>query len=170
MKTKTINLYSFDELSKEAQEKARVEYNTSKDQDNYLLTEFLEERLQDLLKENKIKSDNVKIMYSLSYCQGDGVMFSGNFNWGTWKVDIKHSGHYYHSNSKDIEMYQVDDESIYPEQHTLDKFEKIYQSICKELEKYGYDIIETEDSMENFKENCEANDFLFTIDGVKTEL
>lgn len=168
MKTKTINLYSFNELSKEAQEKARAEWASKNDYP--FLNEWMTERLKDLLAEHKIKSDDMKVYYSLSYCQGDGAMFTGEFIWKKYTIFITHSGHYHHSNSKSIEIHETNNLGIdigddYEPKVYAD-FEKIYQKICKELERYGYDLIETEDSMENFKEMCDANDYFFTMDGV----
>jgi len=44
-------------------------------------------------------------------------------------------------------------------------FEKIYQRICKELEKNGYGFIEWEDSEESFIDACSANDWTFRANG-----
>lgn len=170
MKTKTIKLYTFKELSKEAQEKARQEWNNGNDYS--FLAEFMIERLLELLKKNKIKlPDNSmpKLGYSLGYSQGDGVMFHGEFEWGKYTIHITHSGRYYHSNSKTIEIWETEnDYRPEPVSSVIEKqFEAIYQKICKELEKDGYNMMEDEDSIEHFKEICEANDFYFTIDGTR---
>jgi len=39
------------------------------------------------------------------------------------------------------------------------------EDCLRELETYGYDFMEHEDSEENFIEMCEANEYTFTIDG-----
>lgn len=70
--TKIFNIYNYNELNKEAQEKARREAYD-------LLTEikcdFLQEDLEDRLKANyNIIPD--ELYYSLSYCQGDGLCFT----------------------------------------------------------------------------------------------
>ncbi len=166
MKTISINLYNINELSEDAQEKARRAW--ADDEDYSFLEDDILYRLNELLTENKITSiGEPQVNYSLSYCQGDGAMFYGTYQWGTWDVKIEHSGRYYHSYSKNIDIYQSNDDSIEAEKHTYDKFEAIYQSICKELARYGYDCINEHDGMENFKELCDSNDDLFTKDGEK---
>lgn len=176
MKTKTITLYSFDELSKEAQEKAHQEWIESNDY--YFLSECTDEWLHELLVENKVTDLNdtskpgtkpTKVMYSLSNSQGDGAMFEGEFHWKKYTIYIKHSGHYYHSNSKTIEIHETDNLDIdigddY-EPKVYAEFESIYQSICKTLEQKGYDFIDYENSLESFKEACEANEYTFLSTG-----
>lgn len=178
MKTKTINLYSYDELSKEAQEKAFKQWRENNDY--IFLSDDMNERLHELLEENKIKDVNgeydtvnhvrpkgkAKVLYSLTYCQGDGAMFTGSFEWNGYEIIIKQSGHYYHSYSKTIEMTpEGADYNIAEEAEAYKEFEKIYQSICQQLEEYGYKIIDGEDSNERFVEECEANEWTFTSDG-----
>jgi len=164
MKKITINVYSFKELSKEAQKKVLDDYRA--DNDMPFLSELMSETLTEQLKKHGLKSENAKTYYSLSYCQGDGAMFEGDFEWKKYSVYIKHSGHYYHSNSKTIEIqennnlgYDVDDNIVY------DKFEKIYQSICAELEKAGYAYIEAENKDENIIEEIEANEWTYEANG-----
>lgn len=170
MKTKTITLYNFNELTKEAQEKAHQDWIASNDYP--FLSDCMNEWLHELLEENKTKDLNdtskpntkpTPVFYSLSYSQGDGVMFEGHFEWKKYQVIIKHSGHYYHSNSKTIEITYGDDneatEKVYAE------FEKIYQSICEELETRGYNQVEYEDSLEVFEETCQANEYTFLSTG-----
>jgi hypothetical protein len=174
MKTKTINIYTIDELNQKAQEKALSNY--IENNDYQFLSEDLNERLHELLEENNIKDLNdtskagtkpTPVYYSLSYSQGDGACFEGSFEWKGYNITIKQSGRYYHSNSKDID-FNIDMET-YQDAETLEKdeeeFETIYQKICKTLEKYGYDFIEYQDSMENFKENCNTNEWTFLADG-----
>lgn len=171
MKTKTIILYTLDELSKEAQEKAHSKW--VENNDYYFLSDYLNERLHELLGENGIKDTNdtsksgtkpTPVLYSLSCSQGDGCMFEGDFEWKSYRVNIQHAGHYYHYNSKiiNIELIKTDKEAS--EKIHAD-FDKIYIKICKELERYGYDFIEQEDSFENFREACEANEYTFLEDG-----
>lgn len=184
MKTKTIELFSFAELSKEAQEKAHNEWREKNDY--FFLQDCMNEWLHEELEENKIKDINgeydvvnqvrpknkAHVFYSLSSSQGDGVCFEGNFEWKGYIVKIKHSGRYYHSNSKTIDIYHK--ESDEPIDNLMEdkksekiyaQFEKIYQSICKTLENRGYDFIEYEDSLESFEQQCEANEWTFTSDG-----
>lgn len=174
MKTKTINIYSFEELSKEAQERAHTDW--IQNNDYFFLPDNMSEWLHELLEENNIKDLNdtskagtkpTPVYYSLSYCQGDGVMFAGEFEWKDYRVSIKHSGHYYHSYSKIIDIYKDDETgmSVDAEEEIYTEFENIYQNICKELERRGYDHIEYEDSLESFLEACEVNDYTFLENG-----
>jgi len=163
MKIKEIQVYTIDELTPEAQEKARQNYIA--DEDYPFLEEDMNYKLDELLKEEGITSDKTKVYYSLSCCQGDGAMFEGYLKWKNYTVNIKHSGHYYHSNSKTLEILEDTEEQAEADKTIYDLFEVVYYRICKELERYGYDVIETNDSMENFMENCRANDYTFTLSG-----
>lgn len=176
MKTKTINLYSYQELSDEAKKKAHAKWR--EDNDYMFLENDMNEWLHELLKENKIKdvygtynekdlntfgqtSKRANVRYSLSYCQGDGVMFEGTFEWEDHMLKITHNGHYYHSHSKIVDWIDQPQSEVQER-----RFEEIYQKICKELERRGYDYIEYEDSEESFIEACEANDYTFRENGV----
>lgn len=172
MKKKTITLYSFDELSEEAQKKAHKDW--IENNDYTWLSDCMNERLHEILEENGIKDLNdtskpgtkpTPVLYSLSNSQGDGVMFEGKFEWKKYQVIIKHSGRYYHSNSKTIEITYGDDIANEANEKVYKEFETIYQKICKNLEQYGYDWVEEEDSLERFQESCEVNEYTFTSDG-----
>lgn len=173
MKTKTITLYNFNELSKEAQEKAHQDWINNNDY--YYLGDCLNEWLHELLVENNIKDLNdtskpgtkpTQVLYSLTCSQGDGCMFEGEFRWKDWYITIKHSGHYYHSNSKTVSWnYNEEPTDRQPSEKVEAQFESIYQSICKELENRGYDFIEQEDSLENFIEVCDGNEYTFLSSG-----
>ena len=166
--TKTINLYTFDELSPEAQKKAHEEY-VNNNEYPFLEDDLIYHLNEELPKYNIIADTNVSILCSLSHCQGDGAMFEGSITWEKkYRVKIKHSGRYYHYNSKEFEIFDLDiGEPIYNSK--LDKkFNDIYVKICKDLEQYGYDVIETDNSIENFKDLCHANDYYFTKDGELT--
>lgn len=163
MKTKTINLYTYDELTKEAQDVALKQWQENNEY--FYLSEHLSNMLWEYLNDEKIvKQGDPKIFYSLSYSQGDGVMFEGNFTWNGYNVSIKHSGHYYHSNSKTIDI--TDEEGNEPETDEPEKsFDTIYKTICTKLEKEGYDFMAYEDSEENFREACDANEYTFLLSG-----
>lgn len=163
MINKTITLYNFDELSKEVQ--AKVLQNFRDDDECEYLPDDMQYYFEELARENNINVINSKIYYSLSYCQGDGAMFEGYFQWRGYNVNIKHAGRYYHYNSKDItitddEGNDIDDGQIYEEFNTL------YVSICKELARYGYDCIDSHNSDENLIDMIQANNYLFTNKGV----
>lgn len=178
MKTKTITLYSLSELSKEAQERAHKEWVSHNDY--IFLSDCLNERLHEDLLENGITDLNdtskpgtkpTKVQYSLFSSPGDGCMFAGDFKWKTYTVHIKQRGLYTHSYSKEIDIWDENENSLYNEasgkvEKLYGEFETIYQKICKNLERYGYDWIEEENSFENFKESCDANEYTFLESGI----
>lgn len=160
MKIVQTEVFTFDELSKEAKVKAR---NWYKDGDMLpFLSEYLNESLGEQLKKHKIHTEEARVMYSLSYCQGDGLMFEGVFEFEGNNVSVKHSGRYYHSNSKVIDWPDFVGED---KETAENKFEAIYIKICKELEKQGYNYIEAGRSNENVDDNILANEYTFTADG-----
>lgn len=168
MKTKTIALYEYHELSPEAKEKALANWNETND--NPLLQSHMINVLKEKLDERGIKydTDSIDVRYSLSHCQGDGFMFIGNLTWKKYDISIKHGGgRYYHSNSASIEIQESDNLGYHMDDEDADvkEFNEIYQAICKEMEQIGYDEIEYEQSEEVFQETCEANEYTFREDG-----
>lgn len=177
MKTikKEYQVFTVNELTQEARDKARQTFN--EDNDYPFMSDCMNERLHELLEDNKIKDLNdtskagtkpTQVLYSLSHSQGDGAMFAGNFEWNGYQVTIKHSGHYYHENSKtiNIEKYtEPPQEYEQADEKTCEQFDALYVKICKELEHYGYDFIDNEDSEENFINTCEANEYTFLANG-----
>ena len=160
MITKQINLYEFKELDPKIQEKVLNKFREV-EEFNYLsdtLTDYLTEKLKTAGYEFDWK--NIKLYYSLSYCQGDGLMFEGKlFKEGLTYV-IKHSGNYYHSNSKDIDCLNEEGEFL-----DYTAFNEFYVNLCKETAKYGYDLMEEDLKDENIKEMIEANEYYFREDG-----
>lgn len=168
MKTITINLYEYAELSDTAKKRAYKDWKYDESNfDAYSLQVDLDNRISELLDEHKIKPIDgtyAKVLYSLGHSQGDGAMFEGVFNWNGYTVTIKHSGHYYHSNSKVITIKDEDANTVDTDE-PYEAFEVIYQKICKELETYGYDVIENMESESYFIELCHANDYTFEESG-----
>lgn len=169
MITKTINLYEFDELGEVAKKKAISVFADRAVDDAYLfLKDDLNYRLTELLEENKIVGDVKSILYSLSYCQGDGVMFEGHFDWTAsdgkvYDVQIVHMGRYCHKNSKMIEIFDSEGSQLWGS--VCGEFDKIYVSICKELERYGYDVIDTARGEENVIEIIKSGENWFDVNG-----
>ena len=160
---KEINLYEFEELSPEVQEKVIDDFRDNNDFD--FLEDVLRGRLNDVLNENHIKINDLTLRYSLSYNQGDGFSFIGDFVYKNNCVTIR-KGHlanfYCHSGTNDIEILDKNDE----ENEELEKeFSELYVNICKELEKYGYEVIEDENNEETIKERIKDNDYYFREDG-----
>jgi len=163
---KEITLYTFSELSKEVQKKVIRRFQDN--EEHYFLDENMREYLKELLEENKIEG-KAKIYYSLSYCQGDGAMFEGDFVWNGYNIPVKHSGHYYHYNSKSIgEITTADGEEIEDSkkyQEIEKEFNDLYVEICQKLAKWGYSCIEADLEESNIIENIEANEYTFREDG-----
>lgn len=166
--TKKYKVYTFDELSQEAKDKAREDFNN--DIDFPFLEDNLREYIHEELEEAGIKvlgiatSDNPSIRpyYSLSYSQGDGLMFEAQLEDKDGNLyTIKHSGHYYHERSTEIVGLDQEGNEI-----DVSEFEeKIYIPICERIAKRGYDEIEYRQSEEVFAEDCNANDWTFLEDG-----
>lgn len=158
MKIKEIQVFEYDELSEDAKEKALIEHNENNDY--YFLEEDLSEYLKQLLEENGIKSDDVKLEYDLSYCQGDGVNFEGNFEYKNINFDIKDNCINYFMDNDENDALKIDFiDAIYTE------FKEVYKEICDKIKKSGYSQIEYELSEENFKEICDANEWTFRENG-----
>lgn len=163
MKTITKNIYSFNELSKEAQEKAHSDYKTNNSYDG--LTDYLYDNLKEYIRDIQI-DDLQNLYYSLSYCQGDGVCFTGRFTYKDHDIEVKHnSPYYYHSKTVDITDLTEYEKETYD--NTVEKeFQTIYEDICNQLEKDGYAYMDMEDSLETFEEICNNNEYyMFYEDG-----
>ena len=82
--TKKYNVYEFNELDKEIQERLIAEEIESI-KDEYcdlFLYEDMEQKARELLRENfGDKAEIDAIYYSLSYCQGDGAMIQFTLNY-----------------------------------------------------------------------------------------
>ena len=174
-------LYTFNELSESAKEKARGWYLDM--QDPYIFTHDL---IEDL--ESETGFSNLRPYYSLGYCQGDGLCLAGHIDFEEIRDDMKkvfykdftiadykalyalkeysridfnHTGHYYHKNSVDIDIY-IDgchSEKMYDfMERTADRLIKNikewYFAKCDQYENWGYDFsyeIEEEDLREYFE-------------------
>jgi hypothetical protein len=166
MQTKTYNIYTLDELDDKAKEKARDWWKQGNDYP--FLTEAMTEHALDLLAENDIKTDDVKVYYSLAYCQGDGAMIEMSGTWGKFNFKVKQSGHYYHYNSKNIELWDESGEvSLDADKKDYCEFNDLYVDICQKLTSYGYDYMEEEDKDEYIDDAMQANEYTFLADGTR---
>jgi hypothetical protein len=162
MQTIEIKIYEVDELNEKAKSKAIEWYRNLNDY--AFLSDDLNYNLDELLQKHKITPiKDKKLYYSLGYSQGDGAVFVGRFKWRGYDVDIKHSGHYYHSNSKNITITTRygNDAKI----EIYDEFEKVFKSICDEIERIGYEQIEYEDDDKNIIDNIRMNEYTFLENG-----
>ena len=164
MKTISTNLYTILELKEQFPEGyKKALQNYTKENEYAFLSCDMQYYLEVLLKENKITSiSGLKLYYSLTCSQGDGAMFVGVFDWKDYTITIKHSGHYYHEKSADFSFENNNEETRYNDN---DEFITLYEKICEELERYGYDLIDTSNSEENIVEECIAGDYYFDENG-----
>lgn len=165
MRTITTKVYEYSELSEQAKERARDIFR--EDNDFAFLGDDLSYKLQELLQEYNIKYDKFVlplIFYSLSYSQGDGAMFEGTVFYENYTVNIKQSGHYYHAYSKELDIYGTNTNKQAKAKVYAD-FNDIYIDICKQLEQYGYEVMEYEQSDEYLDEMLDGNGYEFTENG-----
>ena len=126
------------------------------------MSDNMTENLKELLRQNKIKGEPT-LYYSLSNSQGDGVCFIGSFEWKNYKVYIKHVGHYYHSNSVSID---IETRFGNPAKEDIEtEFKSLFKSICSQMEKYGYEIIDGAYDEKNIIDNMESNEYQFFENG-----
>jgi hypothetical protein len=149
VKTIEVNLFEYSELSKESQEKALANYYLENPIEfSNELYEFILEKLE----ENNIgirtigNEKDFKFYCSLSYCQGDGLCFIGSFyfkNNSNVIYTLKHEGQYFYATS--VSFYVLNwnnNKEAYFDFSEGGKFNKIYLDICKQAEKFGYELLE----------------------------
>lgn len=153
-------LVYFQELSNEAKEKARTWFRENND---YM---FLEESLQEFVTE-RIKERGysidvpVEVLYSLTCSQGDGVSFTAVLLKNGKRYEVKQSGRYYHEYTMNV-YHETDGEET-EEEAILSEM----RAIAVEAKKYGYSFIESEDSNEHVDDTIMANEYTFTLEGLR---
>lgn len=170
MELREIKVYDFEELSKDTREK--VLDNFREQNDFYFLEDDLNEELNQLLEDNKIKVlDKPILRYSLSYSQGDGVSFCGLFEYKGFDFRIVEgnlSNLYSHKYTTDININYYDEGDDLNEELSeiiFNEFREIYFNICDTLENSGCSQIEHENSDEAIKENIKLNEYEFLENG-----
>ena len=177
MKEYTITRYSFGDLSPEAQEKAleNWRHDLHLTLPDYLLEESMSEKLSEEIAGayDLPGADDLEISYSLSYCQGDGVSFTGRvdketapgLSWpasATYAEFKRNSRHYSHAYTVTPELFGAEDQEI---SDGIEEFRESYLKICRNLENYGYKWIEEWSSKHNAIEEIEAAGDIFLISG-----
>jgi hypothetical protein len=161
METVTTKVYNYTELSDEAKEKAREWYKEGDELP--FLPEDINEQAHNIINNHKDLDDVVieNIFYSLSYCQGDGLMIEMTGNYKEFHFKVKQNGHYNHERSTTISLWNDECEE---EDH--EEFEeKVYIPICEELRDFGYDTIESMNNDEFVADALTNNDYQFYSDG-----
>lgn len=189
--TKEYKVYTFNELAEEAKERAINDYYKHEDYP------FLEDDIMVELKQIDQFFSDIKLQYSLSYCQGDGLSFSGEFNLEEflkkgYSKKLKSSqiaalcdyiyrvfsegntGNYCYASKSDVDCeYNYNDENDILEQlwqDVLGEIQEYYYNLCKQLEKYGYSILEYRMDFNEFDEFCEDNEYNFFENGEMANL
>lgn len=166
MRQITTNVYTFDELSDEAKQKA-IEWYREGLEYNYLEDQMQDELTEHLLPKYKITPIDVTVRYSLSYSQGDGASFTGDIEWGAYRATIATNqwGHYSHSRSVSVtELNSLKTDKDAPATKWAE-LEVIIENIGGELAKYGYSEIEYQASEDVCIEMIQANEYEFNDDG-----
>ncbi len=176
MQLEVIKTYQFGELDINVQEKVIEKFRDLYNTNDSSLGLYLEEVLSDLLNENDIhETSGRKLYYSLGYCQGDGAIFVGHYEYKDVYFHIQQTGRYCNHGNVSIVIKDYEDKVIEEIDNPtsmdikLDEiwseFEELYIKICKQLEKSGYAEIEYHNSDENLKELIEATEYVFFWDG-----
>lgn len=159
LKTEKVNFSKLKKVS--------LDYKNAENEDYFFLTDELEENLYDKLEKHKVKHDNNLVLgYSLSCCQGDGLHFSGNVSFKGMDFSLINTGRYEYCSEHDIN-YNSEDGNEKKEQKIYEEFKNIYLSVCKELEKEGYEVIEETDKETILKQGFE--DFK-TLNNIESDL
>lgn len=195
MRNVNVNVYEFDDLSKDVQEDVIERYRDK-------LADLLDEDLEDIMnRELNRYTDNLdfELRYSLNCCQGDGVSFAGSvegkeellvlaslvydnkipnnisrlINW-----EIIYNVEFVRDNSNYVHKYTVtptisDNYNMGRDYCRISKAmaefnEAIngwYLNICDDLEKFGYDTIESLYSFDNIRCYIDENSLEFYEDG-----
>jgi len=194
MRTIQVELYKFDELSQEAQDKAVQQLEQVNLHDDWF--DFLYQKHTDIATEAGFQVD--RMYFSGFWSQGDGAMFTysrldrklldqavQSLALPQWKKEIlqngylsgsgKHSGRYYHSRSVDHHIYlEVDGMWGYPNIEDLiavygEAVEayviETYEKLCDSLYEDLRETYYELTSREAILEAIEANDFEFYEDG-----
>lgn len=189
MRTKRIKLFTFEELTSEAQ-KTAIE-NERNNAYEFVELDFLKDDAEGQL--STVGFENAKLSYSLTNCQGDGLSFKADINLSyfldlfapnrsQWFKDIIYNnitvncignnGRYCFASRHDIEInYSFCStyySNIYDFVSRLDDFiTDLYIAECEKLEKQGYDKIDYQCSDDYIKEGFISNGTEFLSDGTK---
>ena len=181
MKDYTVRRFTFSELSEGARERAitKLQDTLLEYLDEREITDYLRGQIEGAL--GGYPDEDIEIAYSLSYCQGDGVAIYGMLRRSdapdlTWPEGADHvmltrnswGHHYSHWNSFNVEIYDVDGETVDDSDGTR-ILETQLRDLCRELERAGYKYIEGMTSREaaiEYLENEEGEiDPLFLENG-----
>lgn len=156
---KETKVYKFEELSKEAKEYVKQKYYENEEYP--FLCEDLTESCKALLEEAGASYSDIRLLYSLSYSQGDGLCFTGTIEKGGKELRLTHNYRYYFANSVSMEFIGEQGEEV----DEISELKDIYFSVCKKLEDEGYGILEYRMTDEEFSEFADNNEYEYTETG-----
>lgn len=194
MRNVNVNVYEFDDLSKDVQDEVIERYRNR-------LADLLNEDLEDIMNRelnNYVDNLDFELRYSLNCCQDDGVSFDGIvegkeelltlaslvydnkipknilrlIKWGIiYEVDfVRNSHHYVHKYT--VHTNIITNYIMVKDCHTsraMTEFENAinewYLQVCDNLEKIGYDTIEILYGDDNIKCYIDKNSLEFYEDG-----
>lgn len=162
----TRTVYTFDELTPEAKEKARAWYREGDDMP--FLEEYLTERATELLVAAGYEVADLALVYSLGYSQGDGLSFSATLTRKdapglTYNVQ-RNDSRYTHARTMYVTVSNDDYDSQDDEKTTEEM-----RDIAVQLERDGYKYMEAEHSDENVDEIILVNEYTFTNTGSRLD-
>ena len=198
MKQKTINLYQFEELTKEQQKKVIEKYRDFNDDLTCDLINYDDTHITRLEEYGFL---NPVISYSLSYCQGDGVCFDCNdFDFELllkdfeckhkqWIINIldnycdcaihrsSYANYYYHKRTRYFEINTYGLDCNYKEHQRISNIIKDIDSyieslrlyVCDELEENLKADIDYLTSDEAIAETLIANEYYFNGETLEIE-
>lgn len=178
MKTKTINLYNFDELTKEQQKKAIDNLRNINTDGDYWFEDIIREWKEKLTRQGFLSPE----IYFSGFCsQGDGASFKAevdiekflkgrrmatkykeaitNYQEGESSAEITTSGRYCHEYTMTIDGYNTPDEL---DSLILDHAREQARKIYKELEKEYFYLSSDESIIDTIK----ANEYTFNEQGM----
>ena len=168
MKAIETIVYDFRELSKEAKQIAIDKWYEHEDYP--MLNDNLFDNFCELATLHGVEYENIKLYYSLSHSQGDGLCFVGILRKNGIDLYLTHTSRYYYAKSVSMEFIQhLPDESIevaVDDNEDASNLFDIYISICNALEKIGYAEINYRMNEEEFNELCESNEWTFLPSGI----
>ena len=159
MRTETIPIFTFEELSEAA--KTRAMNKHYENEDYPFLCEDLTEDVKNYLTEQKCTFENIRLLYSLSWSQGDGLCFTGEIEKDGKKLELSHN--YRYCFAKSVSMCFLDEDG--EEVEEIDELKTIYFDACKRAEKMGYSILEYRMNEQEFSEFSDINDYEYEEDG-----
>ena len=171
MKDFTVRRFAFAELDKDAQEKAIEQevQHAHETLDCDIVTEIMMDTLANKVTDGRESElDDLKLLWSLGYSQGDGVAFTGSitsaeakgvrFPAGVGRVKFTNSGRYTHHNSFSIEYFDHDDCEIYSDVEGHEVFREYWSDLSRELERKGYEVMEDLTSESRARESLMEDD------------